>query len=135
MAYLTFTGNRAHNANVALGHRRFIASVFLWLACATFAGSVCDGWRPSESERMASCAMEEHSVSQLAANSCCDSAEQRQHATSSTTVPLIDSPLVAVVFDSIVAPEADRQASQAVSVPAVFGSPPPVHLLYSVFLI
>ena len=113
-----------------------IASVFVLLTCVSFASSVCSGWRASGMARMACCADEEQPCTQVSAETCCGTAEQQQYATVSPTPLAPHSPLALFVFAPLITSGPDRDVgSFAVAAPRVLGSPPPAHLLFSVFLI
>lgn len=106
------------------------------LASVSFAGSVCDGWQASGTERMACCADDDHPCSQVAADTCCGTAEPRQHATGSAVAPMLTTSLLPAAFASFVLPEPDLGESLlGLPSPRVLGSPPHTHLLLSVFLI
>jgi hypothetical protein len=120
---------------MVLGRRRLLASLFLVLACVSFAGSVCKGWQATGMERMACCAEEDHACTPASADTCCATAEQRQHATVSST-PVPHSPLVVFAFAPLVPIGPDFDVGHlVVAPPPDLGSRPPTHLLLSVFLI
>jgi hypothetical protein len=86
-------------------------------------------------ERMACCADDEQPCTQTSADTCCATAEQRQHATAWAT-PVQGSPLVVFTFTPLVPPDLDRDVSHLLAAsPPDLGSAPPTHLLLSVFLI
>ena len=116
--------------------RRLSALLFVVLASVSFGGSVCNGWQASGMERMACCADEDHPCSQVAADTCCGTTEQRQHATADAALPALNTSLLPCAFASFVLPEPDfRERHVNLPSPRVLGSPPDTHVLLSVFLI
>jgi hypothetical protein len=96
--------------------------------------SLCAGWHPSRSVRMACCTTSGQKCSQVIADSCCAAGEQQRHA--ETVLQLAPVPvLMPLPIQSAMAQLPIAAASWLPVVTSDPGSPPATHLLLSVFLI
>jgi hypothetical protein len=99
--------------------------------------AVCSGWTASTMDRMSCCQGEGHDGTQAAADSCCAMGEQQRGGTTPGAAFHAAVPVPAMMsFPPLAIPSVqwivDRMRW---ATDAPIGSPPPTHLLLSVFLI